>query len=147
MDFGSIMSSGAGSGSGYDYNSAATTNQPQSNSGNTGFNLDFGQAQTTTTNTNVSNKNMKQIYSNSEITIYCTSIISESEQNTTNATLHISNNIDKQLLNVKINLFVIKYVSYKVISTSGNILDPRQSFGIKKVISLSLLVLGIVIYK
>jgi len=74
---------------------------------------------------------MKQIFSNSDITIYCSS--SKVNNDTTNANLFISNNIDKQLLNVKINLFVIKYVSYKVISTSGSVLEPRQSFGIKKV--------------
>ncbi len=75
--------------------------------------------------------NMKNIFCNEEITIYCSS--NKAENNTTNATLNISNNVDKQLTNVKINLFVIKYVSYKVLSTSGNILEPRQSFGIKKV--------------
>ena len=95
------------------------------NQQSTGF--DFGQ----NSNNNNNSKNMKEIFKNSEITIYCTS---SKDNNDTNATLHLSNNIDKQLTNVKINLFVIKYVSYKVISTSGTVLGPRQSFGIKKVI-------------
>ena len=77
--------------------------------------------------------NMKQIFRNEEITIYCTSSKSSDKANV-NATLYLSNNVNKSLSNVKLNLIVIKYVSLKVLSTSGNSLEPNQGLGIKKVI-------------
>lgn len=94
----------------------------------TGF--DFLGGFTNNNSMSTSSSNMKEIHKNNEITIYCSS---SKADNTTNATLAVSNNTDKQISNVKITLMVIKYVQYKVLSTSGAVLEPRQTYGIKKV--------------
>lgn len=50
-----------------------------------------------------------------------------------NSTFYMSNLKPKQLTNVKINFSVQKFVTLKVISTSGNALNPMETRGIKKV--------------
>jgi hypothetical protein len=74
---------------------------------------------------------VKQIFKNNEITIYCSTNKVFDGNSITN--FSVSNNINKQLTNVKINFLVSKYLVFKVISTSNNVLEPLQSFGIKKV--------------
>ncbi len=85
-------------------------------------------------NVNVSKQDtvMKQIFSNNEITINVS--YNKSQDNTNlHANFYISNNIDKLLNNVKLNLLVKKYLICKVLSTSGMNLEPKISMGIKKV--------------
>ena len=53
-----------------------------------------------------------------------------------NGAFYASNNTQKQLTNVKINFLVKKHVTFKVISTSDNVLEPNASLGIKKEITM-----------
>jgi hypothetical protein len=106
-------------------NTPVTNNPPMQNN-NFGFDMGFGNQ----TSSNTNSGNMKQIFKNNEITIYCnTNRVFDGNSVTV---FSISNNIAKQLSNVKINFLVSKYLVFKVISTSNNILEPLQSFGIKK---------------
>lgn len=50
-----------------------------------------------------------------------------------NSNFYMSNLKPKQLTNVKINFSVQKFVTLKVLSTSGNSLNPMETRGIKKV--------------
>ena len=75
---------------------------------------------------------MKEIFKNSEITIYSQLTKSPDKQNI-NGFFFVSNNTDKLLSNVKVNLSVKKIVNCKVISTNATVLEPRKSLGIKKV--------------
>ena len=52
-----------------------------------------------------------------------------------NSAFYMSNLKPKQLTNVKINFSVQKFVNLKVLSTSGNTLNPMEIRGIKKVIN------------
>jgi hypothetical protein len=89
--------------------------------------MDFGKMNTQST----PSSDMKQIFKNNEITIYCcTNKVYDGNSITV---FSISNNIGKQLSNVKVNFLVSRYLVFKVISTSNNVLEPLQSFGIKKV--------------
>ena len=45
-----------------------------------------------------------------------------------------SNNIQKNLNNIKVNLMVPKYLTLKVLNIFGSSLEPNQGLGIKKVI-------------
>lgn len=76
--------------------------------------------------------NINQIFKNNQITLHCSA--SKTKDNTNiNANIFASNNTGSELTNVKLTLSVIKYVTLKVISTSSNMLQPNQSFGITKV--------------
>ena len=75
---------------------------------------------------------MKQIYKNNEIIVYA-SLIKSFDKTNVSGSFFISNNVDKTLANVKMNLSVKKHVNCKVLSTSGNTLEPKKSLGIKKV--------------
>jgi hypothetical protein len=74
---------------------------------------------------------MKQLFKNNEITILVSTNRVYDGSSVTN--FYISNNIPKQLTNVKVNFLVSKHLVFKVISTNSNILESLQSLGIKKV--------------
>lgn len=74
--------------------------------------------------------NMKQVYQNNEITIF--SSIDKSGENMSGS-FYVSNNTSNNLINVKINFMVPKYLTLKVLNTTGSNLDPNQNYGIKKV--------------
>lgn len=75
---------------------------------------------------------MTQIFKNNEIVIY-SSLIKNPDKINVNGSFFISNSIDKTINNLKMNLSVKKHVNCKVISTSGSVLEPNKSLGIKKV--------------
>lgn len=74
--------------------------------------------------------NMKQVFQNNEITLY--SSINKNSENMSGS-FFVSNNVQNYLNNVKINFMVPKYLSLKVLNTSGSSLEPNQNLGIKKV--------------
>jgi hypothetical protein len=76
--------------------------------------------------------NMKQVYQNNEITLY--SAIDKSGENMSGS-FYVSNKISNTLNNVKINFMVPKYLTLKVLNTTGSNLEPNQNYGIKKVIN------------
>lgn len=76
---------------------------------------------------------MKEVYRNQDLSIYSMLNLSGDVYN---GAFYASNNTQKQLTNVKINFLVKKHVSFKVISTSGNVLEPNASLGIKKEITM-----------
>jgi hypothetical protein len=101
-----------------------TTTTPPSQTG--GFGFDFNSKPVSQSG------DMKQIFKNNEITIYCSTNRVFDGNSITN--FSVSSNINKQLTNVKVNFLVSRYLVFKVISTSPNTaLEPLQSFGIKKV--------------
>ena len=79
------------------------------------------------------NGSMKEIYKNNEVTIY--SMLNQNND-TYNGAFYISNNSPKYLTNVKLNFFVKKHVTFKVLSTSSSELGPNASLGIKKEITM-----------
>ncbi len=75
---------------------------------------------------------MKQIFKNNEIIVYA-SLTKSFDKTNVSGSFYISNNVDRLLNNVKMNLSVKKHVNCKVLSTSGTSLEPNKSLGIKKV--------------
>ena len=75
---------------------------------------------------------MKQIFKNNDLTVY-SQLSHSNDRSTITGSFLISNNLDKNISNIKMNLSVKKHVNCKVISTSGASLEPRKSLGIKKV--------------
>jgi len=127
LNFGGVLSGNTGNNMNF-MGSGQTNNTNNTNS--MGFELNFGQSNNSNNTSSGNNNNIKQIFKNNEITIYCSS---QTENNTTNAVFQISNNIDRPLTNLKVNFMVTKNVTPRIISTSGTSLEPRQSFGFKKV--------------
>jgi len=127
LNFGGVLSGNTGNNMNF-MGSGQTNNTNNTNS--MGFELNFGQSNNSNNTSSGNNNNIKQIFKNNEITIYCSS---QTENNTTNAVFQISNNIDRPLTNLKVNFMVTKNVTPRIISTSGTNLEPRQSFGFKKV--------------
>ena len=76
---------------------------------------------------------MKEVFRNQDLSIYSMLNLSGDAYN---GAFYASNNTQKQLTNVKINFLVKKHVTFKVISTSGNVLEPNASLGIKKEITM-----------
>ena len=106
--------------------------------GNTGTNI-FNMMDPSQQTTNIMqpqnqiNGSMKEIYKNNEVTIY--SMLNQNND-TYNGAFYISNNSPKYLTNVKLNFFVKKHVTFKVLSTSSSELGPNVSLGIKKEITM-----------
>lgn len=93
--------------------------------------LGFGMPSGNNNNNNIPNDpNMKQVYQNNEITLF--SAINKNTENMSGS-FYVSNNTNNNLNNVKINFMVPKYLTLKVLNTTGANLDPNQSHGIKKV--------------
>ena len=84
------------------------------------------------TNTN-STSIMRQVFKNNEITLYCSSVKSNDKLSTTNVTFYISNNVNKSLINVKLQFSVPKYMERTINSPSGNTLTAMASLGIQQV--------------
>ena len=76
---------------------------------------------------------MKEVYKNQDISVYSQFDVSCSPNK---GIFYISNNSSKILSNVKLNFLVKKHITFKVISTSGNQLEPNASLGIKKDVTL-----------
>ena len=76
---------------------------------------------------------MKEIYKNGDLSIYSMLTLSGDSYN---GAFYISNNTSKKLTDVKLNFLVKKHITFKVNSTSGNILEPNASLGIKKEVSM-----------
>jgi predicted GNAT family acetyltransferase len=83
-------------------------------------------------NLNKSSDQIKQIFKNNEIVVYSSSSKSVDKSHIS-CCFYVSNNLDKMISNVKLNLSVKKHVNCKVLSTSGTTLEPMKSMGIKKV--------------
>jgi hypothetical protein len=77
-------------------------------------------------------QHMKQVFKNEEITVL-SSFTKTFDKTQVNGAFFISNNTSKFLSNVKLNLSVKKSVLCKVNSTTGTVLEPMKSLGIKKV--------------
>ena len=75
---------------------------------------------------------MKQIFKNEEITVYV-SLNFSPDKVQVNGAFYVSNNINKFLNNLKLNLSVKKHIICKVLSTSATSLEPLKSLGVKKV--------------
>jgi hypothetical protein len=75
---------------------------------------------------------MKQIFKNDQITVYV-SLNYTPDKTQVNGAFYVSNNVNKILNNVKLNLSVKKHIICKVLSTSATSLEPLKSLGIKKV--------------
>lgn len=63
--------------------------------------------------------------------------IQSQDQVTFNGCIYASNDSDNILENIKIIFMVQKFVTLKVQNTSGNLLEPKQSLGVKKDFSLT----------
>ena len=74
--------------------------------------------------------NMKKVFQNNEITLF--SAINKNSENMSGS-FYVSNNISNNLNNVKINFMVPKYLTLKVLNTTGSNLEANQNHGIKKV--------------
>jgi hypothetical protein len=87
------------------------------------------------------NKNEKfhEIFNNKEISIGFT--LYKLQDESINSNFYISNLLNKNLTDVKINFMVQRFVTLKVISTSGNKLEPLENKGIKKVILIFILII------
>ena len=79
---------------------------------------------------NQNNQNMKQVFENNEITLL--SAIDKNSENMSGS-FYVSNKISSSLNNVKINFMVPKYLTLKVLNTTGSMLEANQNLGIKKV--------------
>lgn len=74
---------------------------------------------------------MKQIFKNSHLTLYQTSI--KSNANSLNLIFNISNNVSSQIQNIRLQYSVPKYIDRNINIPSGNSLAPLASFGIQQV--------------
>ena len=115
------------------------TNNNNNMMGSTGMNI-FNMMDPSQQTSNIGNimqpqndGSMKEIYKNNEVTIY--SMLNQNND-TYNGAFYISNNSPKYLTNVKLNFFVKKHVTFKVLSTSSSELGPNASLGIKKEITM-----------
>ena len=85
----------------------------------------------TPSSNNNNNNNLKELFKNSEITILAAS--DKSDATNVTSTIYVSNNINAELTNVKLNLMAPKYIVVKVLQTLGTSLAPKQQQGIQKV--------------
>lgn len=88
-----------------------------------------------TNNTQSQPSQMKECFKNEDISLYY-EIIPKDALNY-DGIVYASNNSGNPIENIKINFMVLKFVTLKVISTSGNHLNPNQSLGIKKEFTLT----------
>ena len=78
---------------------------------------------------------MKECFKNEDISLYYN--ITKKDGNTIDGSVFASNNSNEEISEVKINFLVQKFVKLVVLNTSGNILEPSQSLGIKKDFTLT----------
>ena len=91
----------------------------------------FGQKQDGSSNIN----NMKECFKNEDISIYY--LITKKEGSVVDGSIFASNNVNEQIKEIKINFLVPKGFKLTVLATSGNLLEPSQSLGIKKDFTLT----------
>ena len=77
---------------------------------------------------------MKQCFSNEHMSLYYQ--INKTSPTNYDGVVYASNNCNETIDNIKINFMVLKFVSLKVLNTSGNTLSPKQGLGIKKDFSI-----------
>lgn len=103
-------------------------------------NLDFNNNNLLNFNSNFSNNNndfvlntdkFYEFFRNDEISFSFT--LNRSFDGSINSVFYMSNLKTNKLNNVKINFSVQKFVTLKVLNTSGNVLNPMEIRGIKKV--------------
>lgn len=75
---------------------------------------------------------MKEIFKGKEISI-CSCLNRSHDNANVDGSFYVSNNTSYKLSNVKLNFSVKNTLIFKVLSTSGNVLEPNSSLGIKKV--------------
>ena len=107
------------------------TNNNQNNNTQTNNNDIFSQMQPNPTEANA----MKECFKNEDISLYYT--ITKKEGSNIDGAVFATNHSNSQITEVKINFLVQKFVKLTVLSTSGNILEPSQSLGIKKDFTLT----------
>ena len=97
------------------------------------FNIDLGLPITNNVENinNLGGTTMKTALTNSVVEIKYT--YSANIDGSINASIYVSNNSTKNLMNVNLKFMVLRTVQLKVISTSGNTLGPLQKLGIQKV--------------
>ena len=108
----------------YKFTKIKNIEPPQQNNNNNFIDNNMGMQN------NQNNPNMKQVFTNNEITLF--SAIDKNSENMSGS-FYVTNNISDSLNNVKINFMVPKYLTLKVLNTTGSSLDANQSLGIKKV--------------
>ena len=77
---------------------------------------------------------IKECFKNEDITLYYQ--INKTSDTNYDGTVYASNNSDEVIDNIKINLMVLKFVTVKVLSTSGTSLEKHQGLGIRKDFSM-----------
>ena len=107
------------------------TNNNQNNNTQANNNDIFSQMQPNPTEANA----MKECFKNEDISLYYT--ITKKEGSNIDGAVFATNHSNSQITEVKINFLVQKFVKLTVLSTSGNILEPSQSLGIKKDFTLT----------
>lgn len=101
--------------------------------GNLSGNVSGNVSGNTGSNNAVTNESaIKQIFKNNEITVYSTTN-KTLDKTQISCSLYVTNNVNRPLNNVKLNLSVKRHVNCKVLSTSGTYMEPMKSLGIKKV--------------
>lgn len=78
---------------------------------------------------------MKECFKNEDLSIYY--IITPKDALNYDGVVYASNNSSNPIDNLKMNFMVLRFVNLKVISTSGNHLEPNQSLGVKKDFTLT----------
>ena len=133
-------------------NTSNNNNQAQNNNNNINdfLNMVIGANNNNQVNNNLTNNNdifsqlqsnpqetnaMKECFKNEDISLYYT--IAKKEGSNIDGSIYATNNSNNQISEVKINFLVQKFVKLTVLSTSGNILEPSQSLGIKKDFTLT----------
>ena len=95
----------------------------------------FSQIENLSNDSNEKKNGMKECFKNEEISLFYS--ITKKEGSNIDGSVYASNNSNGQITEVKINFLVQKFVKLTVLNTSGNILEPSQSLGIKKDFTLT----------
>jgi Adaptin C-terminal domain len=78
--------------------------------------------------------NLKQVYKNNDLTLYSTTKFSDKMNS--NITFSLSNNVNSQIQNIKLQYSFPKYIDKTINQPSQNFLSPLSSFGIQQVITI-----------
>ena len=81
--------------------------------------------------TSILNQNLKQIFKNTQITLYVTS--NKVDKMTSDLIFNISNNVNQPISNLKLMFSVPKYMHRNINSPTGNSLLPQAQLGIQQV--------------
>ncbi len=83
-----------------------------------------------------SEQQLKQCFSNENISLFYKIIPSKENPLFYNGEVIASNNSSSPIDNIKINFLVLKFITLKIGEVSGSHLDPNQSLGLKKTFTL-----------